>query len=124
MNTLRHQAAGYLALRRALGFKLVDTERLLMQFITYLEQGGTMRITTDVAVAWARQTGRVEPLYWRRDWVWSAGSPAICTPWTQSTKYHRPGCCAASRTGCRRTCTPPTTSARWCARWVSCSASH
>jgi integrase/recombinase XerD len=65
MTALRRQAAEYLALRRALGFKLADTERLLMQFITHLEQTGTARITTDVAVAWARQTVRVAPLYWR-----------------------------------------------------------
>jgi integrase len=66
MNALRHQAAEYLALRRAVGFKLVDTERLLMQFITHLEQTGTARITTDVAVAWARQSVRAKPLYLRR----------------------------------------------------------
>jgi integrase/recombinase XerD len=66
MNALRHRAAEYLALRRALGFKLVDTERLLMQFITHLEQTGAARITTDVAVAWARQSVRAKPLYLRR----------------------------------------------------------
>ena len=66
MTALRHQAAEYLALRRALGFKLVDTERLLMQFITHLEQTSTARITTDVAVAWARQSVRAKPLYLRR----------------------------------------------------------
>jgi integrase/recombinase XerD len=63
---LRHEAVQYLALRRALGFKLVDTERLLMQFITHLEQAGATRITTDVAVAWARQSVRAKPLYRRR----------------------------------------------------------
>lgn len=66
MIALRHEAAQYLALRRALGFKLVDTERLLMQFITHLEQIGATRITTDVAVTWARQSVRAKPLYWRR----------------------------------------------------------
>jgi integrase/recombinase XerD len=66
MSELRHQAAEYLALRRALGFKLVDTERLLMQFITHLERTGTARITTDVAVAWARQSVRAKPLHLRR----------------------------------------------------------
>lgn len=66
MNALRHQAAEYLALRRALGFKLVDTERLLMQFITHLESIDASRITTEVAVAWARQSVRAKPLYLRR----------------------------------------------------------
>lgn len=66
MSGLRHEAVQYLALRRALGFKLVDTGRLLMQFIGHLEQVGATRITTDVAVAWARQSVRAKPLYWRR----------------------------------------------------------
>jgi len=66
INALRDQAAEYLALRRALGFKLVDTERLLMQFITHLESISASRITTDVAVAWARQSVRAKPLYLRR----------------------------------------------------------
>jgi integrase len=66
MTALRHEAVQYLALRRALGFKLVDTERLLMQFITHLEQTGATRITTDAAVVWARKSVRAKPLYWRR----------------------------------------------------------
>lgn len=66
MTALRHEAVQYLMLRRALGFKLVDTERLLMQFISHLEQTGATRITTDVAVVWARQSVRAKPLYWRR----------------------------------------------------------
>src|SRR5438552_13936381 len=66
MTGLRHQAAEYVALRRALGFKLVDTERLLMQVITHLEQIGATRITTEVAVAWARESVRAKPLYLRR----------------------------------------------------------
>jgi hypothetical protein len=66
MTTLRDEAVQYLALRRALGFKLVDTEQLLMQFVTHLEQTGATRITTDTAVTWARQSVRAKPLYWRR----------------------------------------------------------
>jgi integrase len=63
---LRQRAAEYLAMRRALGYKLVDVEQLLMQFIDYLERTGASRITTDAAVAWARLPERAKPAWWRR----------------------------------------------------------
>jgi integrase/recombinase XerD len=47
-------------------FKLVDTERLLMQFITHLQQVGAAQVTTDVAVTWARQSVQAKPFYLRR----------------------------------------------------------
>jgi integrase/recombinase XerD len=42
---LRPALAGYLELRRGLGFKLDRDAKLLDQFITYLEQHGTGTIT-------------------------------------------------------------------------------
>ena len=53
MNVLRQAAIDYFATRRALGFKLARSEKLLAQFITYLEQFGETHITTEKAVAWA-----------------------------------------------------------------------
>ena len=53
MSPLRQALAGYLAVRRSLGYKLARPEKLLVQFITYLEQAGAATITTDLAVAWA-----------------------------------------------------------------------
>ncbi len=35
--TLRSQLAGYLALRRALGYRLARPEKLLNQFLDYLD---------------------------------------------------------------------------------------
>jgi transposase InsO family protein len=55
---LRQHAERYLAMRRALGYKLVDFEHVLMQFITYLERTGASTVSIDAAVAWARQPGR------------------------------------------------------------------
>jgi integrase/recombinase XerD len=43
----------YLALRRALGFKLHSAGRLLNQFVAYLEEQGTDVVTTDNALSWA-----------------------------------------------------------------------
>lgn len=64
--TLRQRAEDYLRLRRAVGFKLVDTEILLMQFVDHLESIHVSTITTDTAVAWARQPAAADPAWWRR----------------------------------------------------------
>ncbi len=53
MSPLRRALAGYLAVRRSLGYKLARPEKLLVQFITYLEEAGAATITTELAVAWA-----------------------------------------------------------------------
>jgi len=53
MSVLRQASTDYFAIRRALGFKLIRSEKLLRQFITYLEQHGKARITMEMAVAWA-----------------------------------------------------------------------
>lgn len=59
MTPWRGLAAQYLALRRALGHRLVEVERHLDQFLDHLERAGASTITVDDAVAWARlPTGR------------------------------------------------------------------
>ncbi|MCW2652060.1 MAG: hypothetical protein JWR32_3036 [Mycobacterium sp.] len=54
--TLRQRAEQYLRVRRALGYKLIENEHLLMQFIGHLERSGAMTITTAAAVAWATES--------------------------------------------------------------------
>ncbi len=51
--TLRQDLDGYLALRRALGFKLAGEEKLLTQFISYLHERGAETITAQAALEWA-----------------------------------------------------------------------
>ncbi|MGO4405210.1 tyrosine-type recombinase/integrase [Bosea sp. RAF48] len=53
MSILRQAAIDYFAIRRALGFKLMRAEKLLEQFVSFVEQQGDNRITTEAAVAWA-----------------------------------------------------------------------
>jgi integrase len=53
VSPLRQALAGYLKVRRALGYKLARPEKLLGQFITYLEVAGATTITTEHALAWA-----------------------------------------------------------------------
>ncbi len=50
---LRDALEDYLALRRALGFRLKTAGRLLGQFVSYLEARSSETITTQDALAWA-----------------------------------------------------------------------
>jgi integrase len=53
MSPLRQALTGYLAVRRSLGYKLARPEKLLAQFITYLEDAGAATVTTELALGWA-----------------------------------------------------------------------
>ena len=53
MNALRQALVDYLAVRLVLGYKLVRAEKLLAQFLTYVEDRGEDRLTTETALAWA-----------------------------------------------------------------------
>ena len=52
MNGVLDQAvADYLAVRRALGYKLARPEKLLAQFTAYLERAGAATVTTEQSVS-------------------------------------------------------------------------
>jgi integrase/recombinase XerD len=63
---LRRAISEYLAIRRSLGFALRDAEWLLAGFASYLEDRGTVRVTTGHAVAWATQPGGTHPHWWHQ----------------------------------------------------------
>jgi integrase len=54
MTALERHVADYLRIRRALGFKLERAERLLVQYLAYLDACGQDRVTVENALAWAR----------------------------------------------------------------------
>jgi integrase len=64
MNPLRQAMADYLAVRRALGYKLTRTEQLLTQFVTYVEQCGDTHLRLATMLAWATLPGH-EDSGWR-----------------------------------------------------------
>jgi integrase len=64
MSWLRHAAEDYIAIRRALGFKLERHPRLLGQFIDYLDDAGASTVTAKLAVAWATTPGTTNPNWW------------------------------------------------------------
>ncbi|HYN65000.1 MAG TPA: tyrosine-type recombinase/integrase [Candidatus Limnocylindrales bacterium] len=64
MSDLRQAAEEYLAIRRALGFKFALQGRLLLQFVSYMQDIGASALTTDVAVAWAKAPADADPAWW------------------------------------------------------------
>ena len=79
MSPLRQALAGYLTIRRALGYKLARPEKLLGQLITYLEDAGAATVTTEHALAWATLPGGDRALARATGCPWSAGSPSTCS---------------------------------------------
>jgi integrase len=61
---LREELADYLALRRALGYRLARPEKLLRQFLDHLERVGQSWITVAVALDWARLPSNGSSNWW------------------------------------------------------------
>jgi integrase len=61
---LREGLADYLALRRALGYRLARPEKLLGQFLDRLDRAGEARITVAAALDWARQPAGGDSNWW------------------------------------------------------------
>jgi integrase len=64
MTPLRQALAAYLAMRRALGYQLIRAEKLLGQFLTYVEARGETHLRTETALAWATQPTGDQPSGW------------------------------------------------------------
>lgn len=66
MNSLREAVQEYLDLRRALGFKLREAGKGLLNFVTFMEQHHAAYITHPLALTWAQQPVSVQPAEWAR----------------------------------------------------------
>jgi integrase len=66
MNTLRQAVQDYLNLRRALGFKLHNAGKSLVDFVTFMERHRASYVTQALALAWAQQPTNVQPAHWAR----------------------------------------------------------
>lgn len=64
MSHLRQALTEYLSLRRSLGYKLRRPEKLLHQFIAFLEVEGAQTITTEHALTWACQPQNAHTNWW------------------------------------------------------------
>jgi integrase/recombinase XerD len=63
MSQLSCHVSDYLAMRRALGFKLGKEGRLLQDFAAFAESAGASTVTTDLAVAWAILPRNARPVW-------------------------------------------------------------
>ena len=66
MSALRTRAEQYLAMRRALGFKLDSHGSRLMSFVRFCDDRGATTVTTDLAVQWALSTASEHEAYQAR----------------------------------------------------------
>lgn len=64
MSTLREYLRDYLAMRRALGFRLVEAEILLKGFCTFMESREETIVTAQLAVDWATAPAGIRPTSW------------------------------------------------------------
>lgn len=66
MKSLATSLEDYLKVRRALGYELKDTERLLNHFITFLAEKNKKHITIALALEWAIRPKNTTQAYWSR----------------------------------------------------------
>jgi len=66
MTALREALADYLRVRRRLGFEMPQDGRLLEGFVEFLERAGAARITSELALTWARLPVHAHPHRWRQ----------------------------------------------------------
>ena len=98
MTALREALAGYLQVRRRLGFAMPQDGRLLEGFVDFLEQAGAEKITTELALRWARMPAHAHPSRWRQRLGVTRGfarhlaaiDPASEIPATDLLPGHRP----------------------------------
>ncbi|MGO9269462.1 MAG: tyrosine-type recombinase/integrase [Terriglobia bacterium] len=64
MSDLRKALNEYLAVRRALGFKLKAQGRLLHNFVDFANRQGASFITRSLALRWAMESPAGQPAYW------------------------------------------------------------
>jgi integrase/recombinase XerD len=65
-SVLSRHLSDYLAMRRALGFKLERPGALMTQFVDYLDEAGATVITIDAALAWAARPEGASRYWWSR----------------------------------------------------------
>ena len=66
MTALRQALSDYLAVRRALGYRLARAEKLLAQFLAFVEDRGEEHLTIETALAWATTPAGADPSWMSR----------------------------------------------------------
>lgn len=64
MSALFTSLTDYLQLRASLGFKMKEARKELPKFLSFLDEHGSLSITTKLAMQWAIQPNTSNPRYW------------------------------------------------------------
>ncbi len=78
MSAMRDALRDYLAMRRALGFKLVSAGTGLSSFVAFLEEAQAEYISTALALAWAQTPTSAQPALWARRLEFVRGFARYC----------------------------------------------
>jgi integrase/recombinase XerD len=84
-------ARDYLALRRALGFKLVQPGRMLASFTSYLQEQGAEQITTRIALEWAVLPAGASRWWWQQRLSVARGFARYLQAFDPATEIPPPG---------------------------------
>jgi integrase/recombinase XerD len=98
VSALRAALDDYLGIRRRLGFTMPQDGRTLEGFVEFLDHAGAQRITTELALTWARLPVDVHPFTWRQRLTLARGfarylatiDPASEVPPVDLLPGHRP----------------------------------
>jgi len=101
MSQLQDALDDYLTIRRQLGFKLENDGRLLAEFVAFVDHAGHTTVTTQLAVAWARQPVGVKPHRWRQRLGMVRRLPGTSPRSTRTRRSRRPICCLPVSSGSR-----------------------
>ena len=97
MSALSQHVEDYLRLRRSLGFKLERAGYLLPQFVAHLEAAGAATVTSDLAIAWARQPAHTRPNHWAQRLAVARGFARYLQTIIPATEVPPPGVFPARR---------------------------
>lgn len=64
MSTSTDRLPDYLAMRRALGFRLVEAEVYLKDFCAFMDRSGRTVVTAELALQWATAPAHIRPTSW------------------------------------------------------------
>ena len=93
MSQLSSHVEDYLAMRRALGFKLARQGRLLRDFAAFAEAAGASTVTTDLAVAWAILPRNASPVWAAQRLSMVRGFARYLQAFDPAAQIPPPGCC-------------------------------
>ncbi len=91
MSGLAEHVDDYLRFRRALGYKLERSGLLLPQLVAYIEAAGAARVTSELAISWARLPRSAQPAQWAGRLAVARGFATYMQTIDPSTEVPPPG---------------------------------